>query len=273
MTGREALRLPLKTVKRINALFAAYHSKAYIGLDPLTTLQQFSAPQDLECGGLIASVVAYGRVETIISSIKDIFGRIESQPYHFITETTFREKRMALRGFRHRFNDGDELALLLQACAQLLREHTSIEQFFNKHLAGTAPSMANAIARFSETIHAIALTIGSSLPGAFSFLVPSPQKGSACKRMNMYLRWMVRPCDGIDLGVWKSIAPSILIIPVDTHISAIARREQLTTRTTADWRMAESITESLRSIDPCDPVRFDFSLCRSGMIDHRREAA
>jgi uncharacterized protein (TIGR02757 family) len=133
--------------------------------------------------------------------------------------------------------------------------------------------MRTALARLSDEVRMRAARISGVAGRGFDFLVPSPESGCACKRMAMYLRWMVRPDDGIDMGVWKSVPPSALVIPVDTHIAAIARELRLTGRKTADWRMAEEITARLRRIDPFDPVRFDFSLCRTGMVSVRKDAA
>jgi uncharacterized protein (TIGR02757 family) len=105
---------------------------------------------------------------------------------------------------------------------------------------------------------------------SFEYLLPSPQNGSACKRTVLYLRWMIREEDGIDLGVWKSVRPSCLLVPVDTHVAKIARGHGLTKRNSADWKMAEEITAALREFDPDDPVKYDFALCHAGMVDFRR---
>jgi uncharacterized protein (TIGR02757 family) len=110
---------------------------------------------------------------------------------------------------------------------------------------------------------------GSEIPAdsAFPFFFPSPASGSACKRLCMYLRWMVRPVDGIDLGLWKGVSPAKLVIPVDAHIRRICRYLGLTSRTQADWRMAREITSALRTLDPADPVKYDFSLCHLGISE------
>jgi uncharacterized protein (TIGR02757 family) len=126
---------------------------------------------------------------------------------------------------------------------------------------------------FTEKIRRHASRLAPARQKSFEYLFPSPQSGSACKRLNMYLRWMVRKKDGIDLGVWENVPVFKLVIPVDTHVARIARNIGLTRRTTVDWRMSEEITLNLRRFDPADPVRYDFSLCRSGMVDSRRKAA
>lgn len=270
-----ALALPDRQAeKKIKALYLQYHSSAFIGMDPLITLQRFSRREDLELGALIASALSYGRVETIIKNIETVFNKIDYAPFDFITTSSFSTKNRVLKKFKHRFTTGEDLALFMQAVAAVIKKHGSIESFFAATLQGEpGAAIAAAMNAFSLAIKSEACSRHNPLPGYFTFLVPAPSSGSACKRMNMYLRWMIRPADGIDLGVWKSIPAAHLIMPVDTHIARIARSEGMTRRTSADWRMAEEITAWLRHIDNNDPVKFDFSLCRSGMVELRRSAA
>jgi uncharacterized protein (TIGR02757 family) len=260
-------RLDLK----ISRIYDRFHRPEYLTIDPLVTVRKFRSTADREFGGFIAAVLSYGRVETIIRNVDELFERMSRQPAKFVFSTDFATKRRRLHGFKHRFNDGDDVALLLQAIAGLVGDHGSMEPFFRSALDKSECGMRGALTLFSDAVReraaAVRPQVAAAGPGSFTFLVPSPAAGGACKRLNMYLRWMVRPDDGIDMGLWKSIAPAELIIPVDTHISTIARVEKMTQRRTADWRMAEEITGRLRRIDPFDPVRFDFSLCRAGMLD------
>ena len=266
-------RATKRIAARIIGIYEKYHRPEYVGIDPLVTLLRFSRPEDLEVAGLVAAALSYGRVETIIRNINEIFTRMEFQPYGFLRTTSLSEKKRCLRTFRHRFNDGNDIALLLEAVKMIIDDSGSVEEFFSDNLRKLQTGIAGAISAFSAAVYALALNCGAPLSDSFKFLIPSPVRGGACKRMNMYLRWMVRHDDGIDRGVWKKVQPAQLVIPVDTHIAAIARKLGMTARTTADWRMAEEITGFLRRIDPFDPVRFDFSLCRSGMLDLRKDAA
>jgi len=259
--------------KRVLRIFGPYHSPEFIGIDPLTTVRVFADPADREFGGLIAAMLSYGRVETIIRNVQELFARINNAPAGFVLTTTLAEKRRMLLGFRHRFNDGDDIAALLHGIAAICRRSGSMEPFMFEALAQSQRGMRGALERLSDTARKHAAAIAGDLTAGANFLLPSPAAGSACKRLNMFMRWMVRPDDGIDLGVWKSISPSVLIMPVDTHISRICRKEGMTTRRSADWQMAEEITAYLRLIDPDDPVRFDFSLCRAGMVNLRKEPA
>ncbi|MBN1576364.1 MAG: TIGR02757 family protein [Chitinispirillaceae bacterium] len=259
--------------RKIRRTYEQYHRPEYLGMDPLVTVRGFEDATDREIGGFIAAVLSYGRVETIIRNVSDLFRRMGCGPAEFVRATGYSAKRRLLAGFKHRFNDGDDMALLLQAIAGLVADNGSMESFFTAALDRPACGMRGALTLFSETVRRLAAAISSAVPESFAFLVPSPATGCACKRLNMFLRWMVRPDDGVDMGVWKSIPTAALVTPVDTHVATIARAEKITKRNTADWRMAEEITDYLRLIDPFDPVRFDFSLCRLGMIDIRKNAA
>lgn len=259
--------------KRVLRIFETYHRPEFIGIDPLTAVRVFADPADREFGGLIASMLSYGRVETIIRNVRNIFARINNAPARFVLGTTLAEKRRTLLGFKHRFNDGDDIAVLLHGIAAICRQDGSMEPFIFEALAQSQTGMRGALERLSDTARKHAAETSGNLTAGSSFLLPSPAAGSACKRLNMFMRWMARPDDGIDLGVWRSIPPSALIMPVDTHISRICRKEGMTMRKGADWQMAEEITAYLRLIDPDDPVRFDFSLCRAGMVNLRKETA
>lgn len=161
--------------------------------------------------------------------------------------------------FVHRFHNGPAVMDLFGRLRKIRRDYGTIEAFF---LEGWGPGtgMRHALESFSGRLRALPPKIEK-----LTFLYPSPESGSACKRMNLFLRWMVRPADGLDLGLWKSLSPSRLIIPLDTHISRIAHQLGLTKRTSGDWRTAEEITESLRHFDPEDPLRYDFALCHLGI--------
>lgn len=265
--------IPLRVKRKILSIYDQYHRPEFIGIDPLITLQRYSDPVDVEIAGLIAAVLSYGRVETIIRSCEEVFRRMEWQPDSFLSNTNYIMKKKLLRGFKHRFNSGEDLALFLQAVSGIRTRYGSIQHFFLEKLNEPKTGMKEALTAFSATVSEYAEKISGKLPRLFTFLTPSPKNGGACKRLNMYLRWMIRPYDGIDRGVWKHITPSHLLIPVDTHIARVAGQFGLTSRRSQDWRMAEEITMNLKTIDYEDPVRFDFSLCRYGMLGVRKETA
>jgi uncharacterized protein (TIGR02757 family) len=252
--------------------YARYHSPEYLQLDPLICLKRFNSGNDLEIAGLVASSLAYGRAEIIIRNVSRIFERTGRAIALFAVSTSLEQKRRLFQDFKHRFNDGDDIALLLQSAGDLQKEYGSLESLFVK--AGHEhDTIKYPLEHFTNKIRQQAALLAPVRQKSMAYLLPSPQSGSACKRLNMFLRWMIRKKDGIDLGVWKNVPASRLVIPVDTHVARIAHDIGLTKRSTVNWQMAEEITSNLRCFDPADPVRYDFSLCRSGMVEYRRKAA
>ena len=252
----------------LNDLYRRYHRPEYLALDPLVCVRRFSDARRIEAAGLIAALLSYGRVERIIHSVNTIFARAQNDPRSVALDTSWEEKRRALAGFKHRFNSGDDIAMLLEALKIVIDIRGSLEHLFSDALRKTG-SLRQAATGFSSAIRDAARQTHRSARPSFEYLLPCPKRGSACKRLNMYFRWMVRPDDGIDCGAWPSIKPAVLVMPVDTHVAQIARTIGLSHRASADWAMAEEITGRLRTFDPADPVRYDFSLCRYGMLKSR----
>lgn len=259
----------LKTV--LNNLYAG-RSQAHLANDPLSFCRRFTAPEDREVAGLIASCFAYGNVKIILRTLDTIFSRMGPSPRRFV-EAFEPEQGLALfAGFKHRFNDARDLCALLLAARTMLDEADSIGEFFLGCYDREADDITPSLIEFSAALLAMDYSPvfgGRAIPADsyFPFFFPSPASGSACKRLCMYLRWMVRPDDGIDLGLWHEIPPAKLVIPVDAHIRRICRYLGLTRRKQADWKMAREITAALRELDPADPVKYDFSLCHLGISE------
>jgi uncharacterized protein (TIGR02757 family) len=258
-----------RTADILESLYARYHKPQYLGLDPEQYVREFDNPADIEIAGLIASALSYGRVEIIRKSVRTVFGITGKNLLDFSLSTPLSRKRKMLSGFRHRFNDGADLALLFECARQAVLSFGSLEGLFLKGLASNNRNIKQPLDEFVRTMRAWAVKKEGARATSFRYFFPFPEDGSACKRLNMYLRWMVRPDDGIDLGIWKTIPPSMLVMPVDTHVAKLACTLDLTCRKSADWRMAEEITDELKKINPSDPVKYDFSLCRAGMEDFR----
>lgn len=257
----------------IDEIFAEYHHPKYIGLDPLVCVHRFKERDDIEIVGLLASALAYGRVEIIVRSINTIIDVMDNEPAEFIRDTSYDKKVKLLGEFKHRFNDGVDIAALLQAIDTIMQQYGTLEKCFcqcmDMFINDNDGQFKAALTSFTNIIK----DNGRAYCGdrqSFEYLIPSPAKGSACKRMVMFLRWMIRENDGIDLGVWKFIPTSCLLVPVDTHVAQIARHYGLTSRTAADWKMAEEITDALRELDRDDPVKYDFALCHAGMVEYRK---
>jgi uncharacterized protein (TIGR02757 family) len=250
----------------------ATRSPLHLANDPLSFCHRYQDPADQEVAGLIAAAFAYGQVRIIIASLEKVFAAVGPSPRRFVEQFEPDQGRRLFAGFKHRFNDGRDLCALLWAIRTMLEEADSIGDFFLAGLEPGAPDITVALTEFTSAVLALdyAPVFGTAtIPddSYFPFFFPSPASGSACKRLCMYLRWMVRPADGIDLGLWRQISPAQLIIPVDAHIQRLGRYLGFTSRRQADWKMAVEITAALRRLDPHDPVKYDFSLCHLGISE------
>ena len=259
----------LKTI--LEALYET-RSQAHLANDPLSFSHRYRDPQDQEVVGLISASFAYGNVKIIKKNLATIFDVMGGSPRLFVERFDPEQGARLFAGFKHRFNDGRDLCALLLACRIMLEESGSIEKWLLRFHDQGRENLTRTLSGFSEAVKRLDLSpvFGSKEVPAdsyFPFFFPSPASGSACKRLCMYLRWMVRPADGIDLGIWKGITPDKLVIPVDAHIQRICRFLGFTSRKQADWRMACEITRSLREIDPADPVKYDFSICHLGISE------
>ena len=254
----------------LDDIYARFHKPEFMRMDPIEYVRKFREPRDIEIVGLLASSLAYGQVENIRKNIERVLSVTGNAVSDFVCATSFKDKREMLKAFKHRFNDGADIALLFECAKRAVREKVSIQALFTEGMRKGDTNIKNALNEFVKKLNAWAIDIGGETGRSFRHLLPLPSAGSPCKRLNMYLRWMVRKDDGIDLGIWRDVPPAMLVIPVDTHVAAIARRYKLTGRKSIDWRMAEEITATLKKISPFDPVKYDFSLCRVGMISFRK---
>jgi uncharacterized protein (TIGR02757 family) len=257
--------------ERLESLYLRYRGE-YIHTDPIALVHEYASPQDREVVGLIASSLAYGNVKQIQASLRRVLDVLGESPCRTVRGSSPEELLNALRGFKHRFNTGKDIACLLFLVQQALNEHGTLSRFFELGYREDDEHLGPALERFVGNLTALNCSPfypKGALPedAGVRFLLPSPRKGSACKRLNLYLRWMVRRNDGVDFGIWKKIPPSKLVIPLDTHLARISRHLSLTGMKTAGWRMALQVTESLRELDPLDPIKYDFALCRLGIMD------
>jgi len=259
----------LELGQRLNTIYKKYHTPSYLEMDPLKCVRRFTDPSQIEIAGLIASCLAYGRVEKIIQSVESVIDITSYDIHSFVVNTSFKEKKKLLGHIIHRFNSGRDIAVLLEAVKSVIKSYGSLENLFISSF-NEGYNLKEAASGFVSVIKKYSPVSKDKRNGSyFEYLLPSPSSGSACKRLNMYFRWMVRSGDGIDLGIWSRVSPSILIMPVDVHVARAAKVLTLTSRKSADWKMAEEITAQLRKIDPDDPVKYDFSLCRFGMRELR----
>lgn len=237
--------------------------------DPVHLVRPYSRNDDREIAGFCAAALAFGRVASVLNSIRTLFHIMGPHPAEFVRTFDPEARHDELRQMVHRWTKGVDLVALLWVLRQIVEQGGSIEGFFAEGYSPDDDDVSAALDSFST--RALALDIRRAYkrvpkrPGVCYFF-PRPSKGSACKRLNLYLRWMLRS-DEIDLGVWTQISAGKLIVPLDTHVIRLGRCLRLTKYASPGWRMAADITASLRALDPADPVRFDFSLCHVGMMN------
>ena len=252
---------------RLDALYRDFNHADAID-DPVNLVRRFTSPSDREVAGFCAAALAFGRVASVNQSIETVFTLMGPSPAAFIRTFEPHIQGPAFSSFVHRWTRGADIVALLWVLRQMLECSGSIESFFAEGDDFSAPDIGPALTSFSERALEFDLRPAygrlPQRPGVCYFF-PRPAAGSACKRLNLFLRWMVRR-DAVDLGAWTRIAPSRLVVPLDTHVIRLGQCLRLTRYRSAGWRMAADITASLRAIDPIDPVRFDFSICHVGMM-------
>jgi uncharacterized protein (TIGR02757 family) len=238
-------------------LYSTYNRQDFIHPDPLEFLHEYGCSLDREITGIIASSLAYGRVAQILCSVGRVLSRMGSSPRKFLESATRETLNTSFSGFRHRFTTGDELIEFLLAVRAVIIRHGSLHRCFLDRHRPEDPDTTSALQSFVRELR-------SHLSHSYNSLLPCPEKRSACKRLHLFLRWMVRE-DEVDPGGWTGVAPAKLVIPLDTHMHRIGLMMGMTGRKQADLRTALEITHAFQRIDPHDPVRYDFSLTRLGI--------
>jgi uncharacterized protein (TIGR02757 family) len=265
---REALR------SRLEDLYRQYDHR-FVTPDPLEFVRAQASDADREVVGLVAAGLAFGTVAQIKASIAKVLLALGPHPAAAVEGLDPGTVAARLAAFRHRWLDGRDVACLLFLAKQMRASHGTVEAFFAEGLSPGDADVGKALASFSARALALdhgGLYRGLRLPkdAGVRYFFPSPEAGSACKRLNLYLRWMARR-DGVDLGVWRRPDPSQLVLPLDAHTFAIARRVRLTRYRSPGWAMALDVTRRLRQLDPADPVKYDFAFHRMGLLKRKSE--
>jgi uncharacterized protein (TIGR02757 family) len=249
------------------------YGPAYLASDPLLMVHQYVAPEDQEVVGFLSAVFAYGHVPQILRNLKDILAPMSSSVYESIRHGSLARWKRMYRGYAYRFQQRGDLILLLWLIRRVLADYGSIQASFLRFYLplGERPfPVRTALTEWVDFLrHTLRRAPGWKAiesPRGIYHLLPDPASGSPCKRWNLYLRWMARGPDGLDLGLWRPVHTRHLILPLDTHTARICRYLRLTSRAAPSWAMAEEITHTLRSLDPEDPVRYDFSIARLGIL-------
>jgi len=259
--GKDALK------ERLERL---YHSFNCVdsATDPIQLVKRFDDPADREVAGFVAAALAFGRVASVLQSIERVLSVMGRSPAAYVRTFNPRRQARELEPIVHRWTKGEDLTALVIILQRMLKSG-SIEAFFLEGYASRECDVSAALESFSTRAMQTDLrpAYGNRTPRpGVAYFFSRPSCGGACKRLNLFLRWMVRR-DAVDFGVWKNVPASKLVVPLDTHVIRVAQCLRLTRYSSPGWRMAADITASLRELDPDDPVKYDFSLCHLGMAD------
>ena len=254
--------------RRLDELYAAYNRED-AAADPIQIVRRYADPADQEVVGFCAAALAFGRVASVLNTVETLTAIMGPRPAEYVRSFDPAAPHPELRRMVHRWTRGRDLVALVWLLRQMIDRSGSIERFFCDGDDDRAPDLSDALDSFSR--RALALDLRAAygrVPkrAGVCYFFPRPSAGSGCKRLNLFLRWMVRR-DALDLGVWSRVTPSQLIVPLDTHVIRVGRCLRLTRYTSPGWRMAVDITASLRRLDPDDPVKYDFALCHIGMMN------
>lgn len=247
-----------------------YNQPSFIKDDPISIPHLFSKKQDIEIAGFFAAIFSWGNRTTIINKSKELLQRMDMSPYEFCLDPDS-NKLKRLKGFRHRTFNEDDLLSFIDFFRRHYNKHDSLETAFLPY-----PQLLSTFGEEGSGTPKTEIILNHFKKYFFSFdhlkrtekHISSPLQKSTCKRLNMFLRWMVRKDDkGVDFGIWKKISPAQLICPLDLHVARVAKKLGLLKRKQSDWAAAVELTEALRKLDKDDPVRYDFALFNLGIVE------
>lgn len=253
------------TLDRLYADFNHADSAA----DPIQIVRRFQRADDREVVGFCAAALAFGRVASVLQSIERLLGVMGPEPAAYVRRFDPRRDGAALAPIVHRWTRGTDLAALLWLLRQMLDQAGSLEGFFLAGHDADGEDVGPALDSFARRALALDLTRAyRAVPrrGGVAYFFPRPSQGSGCKRLNLFLRWMVRR-DALDLGVWTRVPSRQLVVPLDTHVIRVGTCLRLTRYASPGWPMAREITGALRALDPEDPVKYDYAMCHLGMMN------
>jgi uncharacterized protein (TIGR02757 family) len=258
---------PIRLKRILDRFYEEFNFQERVQHDPIIIPRRYSNPEDIEIAGFIAASFAYGKVELFKPVIEEILKPCNRRPALFLKNFSLKKDAKYLKGIRYRFNREQDILCFVYLVSEAIKKSGSLMKLFYSCLDPHDDDIKNALTGFTDYILNADTTpvYGRNIrPYGLKQLCPSPQKGSACKRMNLFLRWMVRKRD-IDFGIWDRVPASNLIIPLDTHIARISKCLGLTKRSSSDWKTAKEITEALKKFDTEDPLKYDFALCHHGI--------
>ncbi len=246
----------------LNKKVAEYNQPSFIAADPICIPHSFTQKQDIEIAGFFAAIFAWGNRTTIINKSKELLALMENAPYDFCLNHQDKDLKKLLE-FKHRTFNATDVLYFVSFFKFHYTNNDSLETAFTKNLKKTDSNIEHALNGFYEYFFSL-----EDVPKRTMKHIASPAKNSTCKRLSMYLRWMVRADkNGIDFGLWKNISPAQLIIPLDVHVAAVARHFNLIQRKANDWQTAVELTNSMKMFDKNDPVKYDFALFSLGVLE------
>ena len=250
-----------KLKKYLDNCVEQFNQPGFIKNDPICIPHRFTKLQDIEIMGFWVAMLAWGQRKTIINKALELLELMNGEPYEFIINHKEKERKAFLE-FKHRTFQAVDTLYFLEFLQQYYRKNESLENAFSRHLNKDDISTKKAIIGFHELFFSL-----PNAPTRTRKHIASPARNSSCKRLNMFLRWMVRKDkNGVDFGLWKKIKPSQLMMPLDVHVERVGRSLNLLQRKQRDWKAVEELTANLRSFDPNDPVKYDFALFGMGVL-------
>jgi uncharacterized protein (TIGR02757 family) len=248
----------LKTL--LEGLYEKYNHRKFIPPDPLQFVYRYKKKQDMEIAGFLAAMFAYGAVEQIEKFLTNLLDKMGNNPAEFIKNLSAKDKKLFAL-LKYRFNTSNDIIILLENLKRVLNRFGSLENLFLDGYSQSDINIVPAAAKFIATLNCT-----DKSPG-LKFLLSDPNNGGTCKRLFLFLRWMVRS-DEVDAGLWKKIDKSKLVVPVDVHMGRLSKIVGLHNKKTYNLKTASEITGKFAEISPDDPVKYDFALCRIGILEN-----
>jgi uncharacterized protein (TIGR02757 family) len=248
----------------LNNKVKLYNNPAFIKDDPISIAHSFTKKQDIEIAGFFAAIFSWGNRTTIVNKSKDLMKLMDNDPYEFCINHSVKELKKLLH-FKHRTFNATDLLYFISFFKMHFSKNNSLENAFAQWINKKDATVENGLKGFYHYFFSL-----PDIPERTRKHIASPEKNSSCKRLNMFLRWMVRSDDkGVDFGIWKNILPAQLICPVDVHVARVAKELKLIQRQTVNWQTALELTAFLRTLDKADPVKYDFALFGTGVMENK----
>ncbi|MEP7255842.1 MAG: TIGR02757 family protein [Ferruginibacter sp.] len=248
----------------LNRKVDLYNQPSFIKDDPICIPHLFTKKQDIEIAGFFAAIFSWGNRTTIINKSKELIQLMDNSPYEFCLHHTDNDLKKML-AFKHRTFNATDLLYFISFFKMHYQKNSSLESAFSQWMNKKDQTVENGLKGFYHYFFSL-----TDIPQRTRKHIASPEKNSSCKRLNMFLRWMVRQDDkGVDFGIWKNISPSQLVCPVDVHVARVARQLNILYRKPIDWQTTLELTGYLRTLDKADPGKYDFALFGTGVMENK----